>query len=485
IAQKSVQGTFFSIGASLATLVIGFTRAILLARLLLPADFGLFTFAMFFTRLIGRIQMFGFSAAFVHRSQESDEDTSAHFILRTGAGLIALVVALLAYPLLTAVYPKRPLLPLLVVVMTVVQLGIAFNSTPFILFTKRLNFRRLSLLKIAGSLLAFIIAISLAQAGWGVWSLVGQEASIIVVNLVGLWLYKPPWRIRIKTSWETIKWYMQFGWSRFLYANLVFATDRLDDFWVGNYLGEATLGFYSKAYEFARYPRAVIATPLINVFFPTFAALQHDRDRLSKAFFRVSSLIVRGGFLLAAVFIFVAPEFIRLFLGEKWLPMMVPFQLMLVYTLLDPLLLMWAQLVTAVGEPELLTRISFWQLLFFIPALLIGGNLWGINGVAVAANLMLIVGAILLLPRLRHYVDFSIRKMAGIPFLAILLALGIGVLLLPSLTQLSDVMTFFAKLAIVTFIYGAILYLFERQELLQMAQMVSPLLRFQEKDEQS
>src|SRR5690606_28345597 len=106
-----------------------------------------------------------------------------------------------------------------------------------------------------------------------------------------------------------------------------------DDWWVGTFLGSNPLGFYSRAYEFARYPRRAIANPVLSVFFPAFAQLQDDRERLSRAFFRPTSLMVRAGGLLSLIFVSVAPEFIRIFLGEKWIPMQLAFQLMIVYTL--------------------------------------------------------------------------------------------------------------------------------------------------------
>ncbi|NJN55937.1 MAG: oligosaccharide flippase family protein [Anaerolineae bacterium] len=111
--------------------------------------------------------------------------------------------------------------------------------------------------------------------------------------------------------------------------NIKFFTDRFDDFWIGRALGPQSLGYYSRSYEAARYPRYVVATPLVTVFYSTYARLQGDRQRLSQAFFRLSNLMVRVSFGFSLIFILMAPEFVSL-LGETWQPMLVTFQLMII-----------------------------------------------------------------------------------------------------------------------------------------------------------
>ena len=80
----------------------------------------------------------------------------------------------------------------------------------------------------------------------------------------------------------------------------------------------------------------MVGNPILAVFRPTYARLQDDRQRLSRAFFRATSVIIRVGGLFSLIFILTAPEFIPLILGEQWLPMLLTFQLMIIYTFLDP-----------------------------------------------------------------------------------------------------------------------------------------------------
>ena len=476
LAQQTAVGSTYTIAASAFTLVIGFSRSILLARLLFPEDFGLFALAFFFVRLLERVQMFGFTAAFIHRRQHTAEDAAAHFILRMGSAILVVGLALAIAPLLGYFYPNDPLLAQVVIVITAVRLTMAFNDTPKTILTKQMQFRRLAVLRVGGSLVALFLTGWLAWQGAGVWSLVAQDFCFFMVELAGLWFFRRPWKLSLKTRWETIKWYFEFGKFHLVAKNIQVLLDTFDDFWVGTFLGNTSLGFYAKAYEFAQYPRAVVADPINSVFFPAFARLQNDRQRLSRAFFRSASLLVRVGFLLAGAFVFVTPEFVRLFLGNKWLPMQQTFQLMLIYTLLDPLLALASQLVFAKGQPKLLAKIQAWQMIVFIPLVIVASHFFGIEGVAVAADLMLVIGFIFLVPRLRTFVDFSLRQLMVMPLLALALALvGAGWIssLLPTLhTAVSLVQ----KGLIVSVIYITLLLIFEREQVKKSGEMIQQLL---------
>ncbi|MBK7895292.1 MAG: oligosaccharide flippase family protein [Anaerolineaceae bacterium] len=297
-----------------------------------------------------------------------------------------------------------------------------------------------------------------------------------VVELIGLWFCRRPWQPTFKTEWQTIKSYFQFGKFHLIAINITLLLDTFDDFWVGTFLGSNPLGFYSKAYEFARYPRGVVADPISRVAFPIFARFQTDRYLLSRTFFQASSILVRVGFGLAGVFAFVAPEFIRLFLGSKWLPMQLTFQLMIVYTLLDPLLLMIRQLFLANGKPKILARIQLWQMLFFLPAVIIFSRFWAIEGVALAADLMLMLGFLLVLPALRQTVDFSLQQLVAVPLLALILSWVGGAFIIRWLPEGHTAVILVQKGLTMTLIYAGILLLLEHKQIIESTRTIKQLL---------
>ena len=386
IASRTIRGAALNMGSSAVTLVLGFARSVLLARLLSPEYFGVTALAMFFLSLTTQVQRFGLNRAFIHRQDDSPSNLATFASLHVGLTTIAVVVSLLAAPLLARLYPKQPSLAPVLAALAAFELLRAFNGVAQAVLTRALHFRRLAALDTASSVAMTIVAPTVAWLGGGVWALVAEQVTGVLVRTAGLWFYRRPFRLRLAVDRQLLRWYFRFGSSMFASQNLAFLLDQFDDFWTGTFLGPTALGLYSRAYDFARYPRRALSGPILRVFFPAFARLQGDRLRLSKAFYRVCSLVVRAGFLGFGVLALVVPEFISVFLGEKWLPMAITFQLMLAYTLLDPLVSTCGNLLTAVGQPRVAVRIRLTQLAVFVPAVIVLASTNGIDGVAVAAG---------------------------------------------------------------------------------------------------
>jgi O-antigen/teichoic acid export membrane protein len=465
IASRAIQGSFWSVGASLVTIASGFLRSVLLARLLLPRHFGAVALALVFADLANVAVSFGFNAALIQYEDDSEEAASTHFVIKIGLGLCLLLLAIALTPVLNHFYADQPdVAPVLVAIVAIRLLGSA-NSTPETLLQRRMEFRRLVLLNVASSLAMTIVAPLLALSGWGLWSLVvGEQGVSVLVSALGLWTVRRVWRVRVQFNWRIAKHYFRFGFFMMLTQQLGYWLDQFDDFWVGTTLGDAALGFYSKAYEFARYPRRTVAQPLQDVAFATFARLQHDRERLSKAYYRVSSLVVRVGFVFSLALVLVAQEAVTVLLGDRWLPMVLTFQLMIVYTLFDPLVVTSGRLVVALGYPQVMTRIKALQLAIFVPLVLVLARYFGIEGVAVAADVMLLGGVVLTLRAVRRFVAFSLRRMFGVPLLALVLAalaaLGVPRLWSPD----ADWLGLVSKGGIAVAVYLIVSLAFERRE---------------------
>jgi O-antigen/teichoic acid export membrane protein len=422
IASRAVVGSAYSVGASLLTLGLGFARSVLLARLLLPEQFGVVSLALFFVGLVGHLRSFGLDQALIHRQELDDTVLGTYFSARVGTLLVSLILLVAVSPLLARYYADMSLLPLLILALAGVELLKGLSTVQETLLSKNLAFPLLALTDVVASGTMTVVAPLLAWRGWGAWALVAEQGSGILARFAMTWLVFRSWWPRLAWDPKAARWFWGYGRSTWAASNLGFLLDRFDDFWVGTMLGRVPLGYYSRAYEFARYPRRVIANPLVSVFGPVFARLQGERQRLSQAFFRSAHIILRSGFFIAGAFALLMPEFIRLVIGEQWLPMLLTFRLMLVYTLLDALLMLCGNLLLAVGRPDALWRSRLTQFAFFVPAVIAGSFAWGINGVALAADSMLLIGGWVLYRYVRQEVDFSLTRLAFWPLIMLVLA---------------------------------------------------------------
>lgn len=463
IGQQVVHGSIYTIAASLITLLLGAARSILLARLLLPAHFGLVALALFFISLASYLRGLNPDMALISRQKAGEGFLRTYFSFRILLDLAAFILMLLAAPLLQRLYPGVPGLGAMLAVLAAAWFLSNFNHVQETLLRKNLAFSSLALIDVCSSLVMTVVAPYLAWRGWGVWALAAEQVSGLITRFTLTWGPFRQWLPRPEWNRAVVKELWQYGRQAWLAANLAFFSDQFDDFWIGTTLGTRLLGFYSKAYDLAHYPRRIVANQLVGVFTPVFARLQHDRTLLSQVFYRSAHLIIRTGFLAAGGMALVMPEFIHYVIGDKWLPMLLTFRLMLVYTMLDPVLMLVGSLFMATGRPHDLRQVRLAQALFFLPGVIAGAALAGINGVALAADGMLLVGMWRAYKPLRQSVDFSTLRLAGRPTLALAAAAGAG-LWIELASPGSALEALLLKSAAFVLVFGGILLAWERDE---------------------
>lgn len=501
VAARSISSSAYNIGSSTITLGLGFLRQVLLARALLPAEVGDFNnLSLVFLSLLGLLTHLASNQALIHRQEDVQKAATTHFVLNLGLAGLRIILAFLAAPLLRQYYAAHIVQALLA--LAGLDLFRALNATPSVLMSKELDFRRLALLDVLTSLGMTITAPTMAYLGFGFWSLVGEQAAGVLVRTVMLWGVYRPWKARWSIDWPLARWYLRFGWSMLLSGGLGFLLNQFDDWWAATALGSSAGGFYSEAYGYAGYPRRLVAGPVMDVFFPTYAKVQHDRISLSKTFFRVNSLVLRVGFLFAGMMALVAPEFIRIFPSAKWLPMVPTFRLMLIYTLFDPMIASAGSLAVALGQPQILTRIKAIQAAVFVPLVLLlaryyvpaasamasflglsGYTPLGIEGIAIAADVMLLLGVVLTFRAMRRYVDFSPRRLFGWPLLGVSLGLAAGYVLEWAWALPNDWIALIAKAGLFGGTYLGLLLLVERREYQRNIEIILNLIRRPRHDE--
>jgi O-antigen/teichoic acid export membrane protein len=476
LAQRSITSVAWNAAANVVSLVVLFVRSTLLARWLPVETFGIYAGANAVVGLSSIVVGFGMGGAFLHRTSETEDEGHAASVLFTLELILTLVwgTMLVLGAFTFASGQMRTALLLL----TVTTGGIGLAGVPKLILIRRVVHRRLALVQSLNTLFTTLVALSLARDGVTLWALLSTDVVALTLTTVALYIWRPVWRPRLVWSPPVMRYLLRFGSRTFLAAILSQALDRIDDLWTGFYLGVTPLGFYARAYTFATYPRQVLAGPVDAVAGGTYAEVKTDRLLLSKAFFRTNALLVRSGFFIAGLLALIAPEFIRLVLSAKWLPMLDAFRLMLVFTLLDPIKATVASLFVAVGEPERIVQARLVQLLVLVGGLFLFGPRLGITGVALAVDGMLFVGIGLLLWKAREHVDLSLRILFLAPCVALMsgLLLARSTLLIPGVLG-SDWRTAGVKLVTYSTVYVTVLFLLERRQMHSMLEMMSHQLQ--------
>jgi lipopolysaccharide exporter len=462
ILIKSARGSVYNIAVSAITILLGFTRSVLLMRLLGVDSFGVITLALFFSTFILPLSTLGIDNALIQEKLPTKNSFSTHFSLRILLNLLVIVLSFLFSPLLRLFYDD--LLVNVFLILMVISLLESSYATPMVVLRRDLRFGPIAILNLCTSLAMTVITPLLAYLGFGIWSLVVEHALGPLVRWIGIWIFIHPWRLTFKIDIKEARAQIKFG-AQVVFSNLLgILLDRFDDFWTGTALGATALGYYSRAYELAQYPERVLATPITNVFFSTYAAIQDKRIELSKAFFRSSSFLVRAGLLLSIILFTITPELVILLFTDKWLPIVPIFQLMLIYIILDPFYNNLSFLLIGVGQPGILTKVRLFQVGMFIISVIIFARIWGTNGVALAANLMMLSGTLPLILISKRIVDYSIKRLFLWPLIAAGLASITAIMANTWIVADSAVLSMVLKGVPVAFSYLVVLIIAERKD---------------------
>jgi O-antigen/teichoic acid export membrane protein len=359
------------------------------------------------------------------------------------------------------------------IVLVLVTIFAKILQTPRLILTRQVNLQRLAVLRIVDAIVTTMVSISLAWGGVTLWALLATNIVSLLLNVLILQIWNPVWKPQIKWSIPHVSYYLKFGSQNFIAKLLSRLINRLDDLWVGYFLGDTALGFYSRAFTFASYPSTIIAAPIADVSKGTYANLKGQKEPLSKAFFRSNAFLLRVGFLVGGGMFIISPEFIQIILGDKWMPMLSTFRLMLVFMVLNPIKETISNLFTSIGLPSIPVKARFLQLFVFIGCLIPLGYRYGIDGVAVSVDVMIVVGIGYLLFRVQEFISISIRKLLFVPMLALSLSILMGYLI--SLVDFPTAILFgFIKIIIFSITFLSTLAVFEYSRIIRLVKYYVP-----------
>lgn len=410
LRQKVVSSMLWVGGTRLIARSFDQVFTIVLARLLLPADFGIIAMASVFTRVFNLLTHMGLGQAIVQRREVDDEYLSTAFWANFASGLTLSAVGLVLSGLIARFYAQ----PLVGPVFAVLALRFAFggaSAAQSALLSRQMRFALVESRNLTSQALGGVVGVGLAVAGGGVWSLVAQVLTADVARTIMLWR-AATWRPRRVFVWAKFKEMWAFG-SRMLGSQFFnYVVKYSDNLLIGRTLGAALLGYYAFAYALFLTPIVEIALTVNRVTLSAFSRLQDDSGRL------------RQGFLMTTVYVafFAGPALVGLSLvssdlvavvfSAKWLPAVPVLRILLVGALFQSQSVIFNSAFTAVGRVDLFLRWTIVSAVVYVPAFVIGLR-WGIIGVAAGYTVVTIVLVPVQLLLVQRILNFRMRDYVG------------------------------------------------------------------------
>lgn len=391
LKSKVLSGLFWQYFQRIANQLVGFIVSIILARLLLPEDFGVVALMGVFITVSNIFIDSGFGNALIQRKSIDELDTSSVFYINLFVSFFLYGLLFIISPVIARYY-GMPSLSDFLRVQAVQIIIMAFYCVQHSMLVRNMKFKINFYVNFTAVLISAIVGITLAYNAYGVWSLIFSQLSMQFVCCVGLWLLVG-WRPKLKFSFKRLQSLLGYS-SRILGGSLLHVIyNNVYNLVIGKQYTSSQLGYYNRGQLI---PTIIIdnaANTINGVMFSALSSIQDDKERFLSVVRKMVSIVAFIVFLIVSLMLPLASDVISLLLTDKWLPS-VPFMRIVCLTVcFTPFILINSAILTSLGESDKYLKTTIISKILSI-ILILGASLIGIYYMVGAGSIAAVVSVI-------------------------------------------------------------------------------------------
>jgi len=359
-----------------------------LARLLLPADFGLMSVTLVVIGILGLVRDLGTGVTIVQVPTLTTRLVSTLFWANVVLGIVAVVGVAILSPAIAALFGE----PRLQEIVTVSAFAFAISSLSIVqqaLLERAMRFRAVASVELASVVVGGIVAVFAAFAGFGVWSLVAQSIAAAITSTV-LYSLAGDWRPTRAFSAADLRSVGRFGLGVTGFNLFNYAARNADYVLIGARLGPGPLGQYTLAYRVMLYPLQAVSAVISRATFPVYARLQADDAGLRRLYLRAVSMIALIAFPMVFGVMATSDRLVAVLFGPNWTEAGQVLAILAPVGLVQVIVMTVGPLYQAKGRASLMLGWGAGSGVLTIVAFAIGLR-WGITGVAAAYLVVTII----------------------------------------------------------------------------------------------
>ena len=322
--DKVASGVAWSIAEKVGSMLLQMGVSIGILRLLTPEQMGIMAIPVVFSSLALVMVDSGFSQTLIRKAVPSEEDYKSVFVFNIAVSVLLYLLLVGAMPWSARCYGMPELArsaPVLFLLVPLNALCVIQNT----IFTRQFRFARLSKVVFTSSLVSGLVAIGMAWAGCGIWSLVGQRVVAMGVRAMLLWGLSD-WRPRAAFDAGCLRAMAPYSF-RLLATDLISSVyNNVSQLFVGKLYAADVLGFFNQAQKLKELPVTSTMQAVQSVTFPALSKIADDERKFAESYRQVVMIVAFVMLPMMAGLIVVAPEMVDSLLGEKWMPMVPYFQ---------------------------------------------------------------------------------------------------------------------------------------------------------------
>lgn len=369
LKHKAVKGAFWNIGQTLANQAVAFVISVIIARLVLPKEFGLVAMLSVFIAIANCFIESGISVALLRKNNRTNVDCSTMLYFNVLMATVWYIILFLCAPFISEFYNMMELTSIL----RITAIGLIIGATATVqrmLFRAALDFKTPAICDFISYILSGAIGIFLAYNGWGVWALVTQNIIGITFSTLLLWSASK-WRPILRFSFESLKESFGFG-SKLLISGLIdTAYNQIYPITIGKFFSASQLAYFNRAFNLSSLVSTTPTKMLSNVAFPVLCKLQDNNVLLSSGYRRMIRLTSFIVFPLTVGLGAIAYPLINTLLTEKWIDAAPLLQIAVFSGMWYPIHLLNLNLLQVKGRSDLFLRLEIIKKIIGILVILI------------------------------------------------------------------------------------------------------------------
>ncbi len=424
VKNKIFSGMFWKFGERILAQIVSFIVSVVLARLLLPEEYGIVSIVLIFITIADVFVSSGFTSALIQRKDATNEDFSTIFYCSLAVSILTYVILFLFAPLIANFYNMSEL-TLVVRVFSLKLIISAYNSVQHAYVSRHMIFKRFFFSTLFGTLVSGIVGIILAYKGFGVWALIAQYFVNAIIDSLVL-SFTIPWHPQLVFSKKSAKELMSFGW-KVLAADLSGSFfDQLRTLIIGKVYTPADLAFYNKGKQAPAMLTDNMSTTIMTVLFPAIANESDNKDKvknLARQALRTMSFVIFPMMIGCA---FVARPLVLTLLTSKWESCIVYMQILSIMSALSIIGSTSLQVIKAVGKSDTLLKLEFIKKPIYFALLMIGVSI-SVLGVAITGLIYTVIGTLINSEAMSKTIGYKVTEQLKdiTPSLALSVIMGI------------------------------------------------------------
>lgn len=356
LRDKVASGVAWSAAEKVGSMLLQMVVSIVVARLLMPEDFGVLAILTFFTALSVVVVDSGFSQTLIRKSAPTDDDYKSVFVFNIVVSIALYLLLVALSPAIASFYNLPIITRIAPVLMLLLPLG-ALSVIQNTIFARQFRFAELSRINITSSAVAGVVAVTMALTGCGVWSLVGQRIAQMATKALLLW-WRGEWRLEGEFRYAALRSMSGFSFRLMGTDIISYLYNNISQLFIGKIYSADTLGYFNQAQKLKELPVTSIVQSFQSVTYPALANIKDNAVKFADSYLRVLLITAAVVAPIMVGMIAVADDMFLLLLGERWMPTVPYFKILSLSGLFYPLSMIAYNVLKVAGDGTVIIRLE-------------------------------------------------------------------------------------------------------------------------------